>query len=125
MGRLLSAGASPSSMNRYLATLRSVLAHAVADQRATTNAAATVKPPSGSHARREGHFLTVDELRALARACSAPYADVVMVLGLAGLRWGELAGLQVGDLILLPDRRLRLQRSVLRAALRVSCTSTP
>ena len=59
MGRLISSGASPSSVNRYLATLRSVLAHAVADQRVTTNVAATVKPPSGSHARREARFLSL------------------------------------------------------------------
>jgi hypothetical protein len=27
------------------------------------------------------------------------YAELVLVLGLSGLRWGELAGLQVGDLV--------------------------
>ena len=113
MGRLIGSGASPSSVRRYLATLRSVLAYAVADQRVTVNVAATVKPPSGSHSRREGRFLTAKQLHDLAAACRGPYGDVVLVLGMAGLRWGELAGLQVGDLIDVPGRGLRLQRSVL------------
>ena len=113
LGRLISSGASPSSVNRYLATLRSVLAHAVADQRVTTNVAASVKPPSGSHARREARFLTVAQLRSLRQACASEYGDVVMVLGLAGLRWGEVAGLQVGDLVDMPGRGMRVQRAVL------------
>src|SRR3954452_10836543 len=33
--------------------------------------------------------------------------------GLTGMRWGELAGVQVGDLITVPGRGLRLQRTVL------------
>jgi integrase len=40
----------------------------------------------------------------------------VRVLGLAGLRWGELAGLQVGDRIAVPGPGLRLQRSVLASS---------
>lgn len=35
------------------------------------------------------------------------------VLALAGLRWGELAGLQVGDRVSVPGSGLRLHRSVL------------
>ena len=38
------------------------------------------------------------------------------LLGLAGLRWGELAGLQVGDPIAAPGPGLRLQRSVLASS---------
>jgi hypothetical protein len=38
---------------------------------------------------------------------------LVTVLGLCGLRWGELAGLQVGDLVQVPGKGLRLQRAVL------------
>jgi integrase len=113
VGSLVSAGHSASSVNRYLATLRSVLNHAVRDSRITVNPAAFVRPPSGAHTRREGRFLTLAQLWALRDACAAPYADVVPVLGLAGLRWGELAGLQVGDLLALPGAGLRLQRTVL------------
>ena len=35
------------------------------------------------------------------------------MLALAGLRWGELAGLQVGDRVLVPGPGLRLRRAVL------------
>jgi hypothetical protein len=31
-----------------------------------------------------------------------PYADLIMVLGLEGLRWGEVAELQVGDRLSVP-----------------------
>jgi len=63
----------------------------------------------------------LDELRALTEACKGRYRDVVPVpvpvpvpvLALAGLRWGELAGLRVGDRVSVPGPGLRLRRSVL------------
>jgi integrase len=39
---------------------------------------------------------------ALAQACRGPYAELVYVLAMQGLRWGELAGLQVGDRVMVP-----------------------
>jgi len=116
VGGLVSGGCAPSTASRYLATLRSILAYAVADGRVSLNAAASVRAPTAGHVRREGQFLTRDELDALAAACRGIYADVVKVLGLAGLRWGELAGLQVGDRIAVPGPGLRLQRSVLASS---------
>ena len=38
---------------------------------------------------------------------------MVPVLALAGLRWGELAGLRVGDRVSVPGPGLRLRRTVL------------
>ncbi|MBM6405537.1 site-specific integrase [Phycicoccus sp. CSK15P-2] len=64
---------------------------------------------------REG-FLTLDELHALVTAATGRDADVVTVLGLCGLRWGELAGLQVGDVVQVPGPGLRLQRAVLASS---------
>ena len=93
-----------------------MLAFAVADGRVTRNVAAMVKPPKAGRARREGQFLALEELEALAIACNGPYADVVRVLGLCGLRWGELAGLQVGDRVKVPGEGLRLQRTVLASS---------
>ena len=52
-------------------------------------------------------------MEALASACNGPYGDLVMVLGLEGLRWGEVAGLQVGDRVSVPGPGLRLSRTVL------------
>jgi integrase len=65
--------------------------------------------------RREGQFLTVPQLYELHTACKGRYADLVLILGFGGLRWGELAGLQVSDLISVPGRGLRLQRAVLKS----------
>jgi integrase len=70
----------------------------------TVNAAAAAKAPTGGQARREGRFLDLDEVVALAQACRGPYAELVYVLAMQGLRWGELAGLQVGDRVMVPGR---------------------
>jgi hypothetical protein len=43
--------------------------------------------------RREGSFLELDEVVALAQACRGPYAELIYVLAMQGGRWGELAGL--------------------------------
>jgi integrase len=113
VGGLVASGLSPSTASRYLATLRSLLAFAVADGRITANPAASVRAPTTGRSRREGQFLTRAELEDLAEACSGTYSDVVKVLGLAGLRWGEVAGLQVADRVSVPGAGFRVQRSVL------------
>src|SRR4051794_23347610 len=107
VGSQIASGRRPSSVTRYLATLRSILNYAIADGRITVNVAASVKAPSGGQARRDGFHLTVPQLYELADACHGRYAELVLVLGLAGLRWGELAGLQAGDRIWVPGRGLR------------------
>lgn len=88
VGSLVSAGRAPSTAARYLRVLRSLLQYAVNDGRIRTNVAASVKPPSGGRARREGQFLMLEELYALERACVGDYACVVRVLGLAGPSMG-------------------------------------
>ena len=113
VGSLVARGLAPSTATRALATLRSVLAFAVADARVQHNVAAAVRKPTSGRARREGQALTLDELQALTEACQGRYRDVVPVLALAGLRWGELAGLQVGDRVSVPGPGLRLRRAVL------------
>lgn len=112
-GSLVATGMARSTVTRYLSTLRSLLAFAVADGRLTRNVAAEVKVPTGGRTRREGEFLTLEELHDLADACVGKYAETVLVLGLCGLRFGEFAGLQVGDLVAVPGFGLRLQRTVL------------
>src|SRR5215467_11251522 len=85
----------------------------MADGRVQHNVAASVRKPTSGQARREGQALTLAELDALTGACTGPYRDIVPVLALAGLRWGELAGLQVGDQVSVPGPGLRLSRAVL------------
>jgi integrase len=104
LGDLMRRGLARSTATRALATLRSLLSFAVADGRVTVNAAAAAKAPTGGQARREGRFLDLDEVVALAQACRGPYAELVYVLAMQGLRWGELAGLQVGDRVMVPGR---------------------
>lgn len=115
LGGVLSAGAAPSSARRALATFRLILAHAVADERVTRNVAAAVRSPRGG-ARREGRALTVGEVRALREACAGRYGDLVVVLAFTGLRWGELAGLRVGDRVSVPGRGLRVSRALLASS---------
>jgi integrase len=113
LGQLLKRGLARSTVTRALAALRSLLDFAVADGRVTLNVAASVRTPAGGRARREGQALATDELVALVAACRGRYAELVLVLAFQGLRWGELAGLQVGDRVLVPGPGLRLSRTVL------------
>src|SRR5262249_41950487 len=86
VGGLVARNSAPSAAARALATLRSILAFAVADGRIQHNVAASVRRPTSGRARREGQALTLDELHTLTAACVGPYRDVVPVLALAGLR---------------------------------------
>lgn len=113
VGGLVDRDLAPATATRALATLRSILAFAVADGRVSHNVAATVRRPTSGRGRREGRALTLAELHALTAACTGPYRDVVPVLALAGLRWGELAGLQVGDRLSAPGPGLRVSRAML------------
>ena len=116
VGGRVEGGCSAATANRYLSTHRSMLAFALADGRLARNVATGVPLPRGAKVRREGQFLTVDELHALTAAATGRYAELVTVLGLCGLRWGELAGLQVGDVVRVPGPGLRLQRAVLASS---------
>lgn len=118
VGRLVSAGCQPSTASRYLATFRGLMAFAVQDGRISINPVAAVKAPTAGRVRREGLFLTVAEVDHLVDACRGPYAELVRVLALAGLRWGELAGLRVGDRVRVPGEGLRLQRAVMASSSR-------
>ncbi len=112
--QLVAVGKAPATARRALATFRGILDHAIADERLTRNVARAAKAPRGQNAR-EGLSLTLDEVEELASACRGRYRDVVVVLAHTGLRWGELAGLQVGDCISNPGFGLRVQRAALNS----------
>ena len=80
-------------------------------RRRAAKAEPALTPGRGAAQRRR-----LDELLELAEACKGRYRDVVPVLALAGLRWGELAGLQVGDRVSVPGPGLRLRRAVLASS---------
>lgn len=124
VGRLVAEGMAPSTASRNLGVFRRLLDFARQDGRIAVNAAAVVKPPTAGYVKREGRHLTRDEIAALAAACRGEYADVVWVLALAGLRWGELAGLKVGDRVKVPGEGFRLQRTVMSSEDRGRCSRT-
>jgi hypothetical protein len=70
--RLMRRGLARWTATRALATFRSLLSFAVADGRVTVNVAVAAKAPTGGQARREGRFLDLDEVVALAQACRGP-----------------------------------------------------
>ena len=106
LGDLMRRGLARSTATRALATLRSLLSFAVADGRVTVNAAAAAKAPTGG--RRGARAGSSTSMKWWLRPKRAgPYAELIYVLAMQGLRWGELAGLQVGDRVMVPGPGLR------------------
>jgi integrase len=103
-------GLAPATITQAVACLRSILGYAVADRRIRRNVAAGIKPTKRGR-KREPRFLTLDELRELADATGEAGRDVVLFLGLTGLRWSEMVALRVGDLVQVPGRGVRVQRA--------------
>jgi integrase len=101
---------SPATATRILATLKALLSFAARDGRLTQNVAADVgvrrTPGRGRDEQTQrARPLTLPALRQLYRQQleRSPQADITLVLGLTGLRWGELAGLRVGDVLIGAD----------------------
>lgn len=76
------------------AVLYGILENAVRDRRISSNPARGVKLPAIT--KRPNTYLSAEQLRALAIE-SGRYGSLVLLLGTAGLRWGEAAGLHVED----------------------------
>ena len=105
VNQLTDAGKKLSTVRHAFFTVRMMLEQAVVDGRLTKNPAEHVKLPK-EHARKGGQvgvvddrsqFLTRQQVSALVGATPWPYNVLVHVAAWAGLRAGELAGLQVGD----------------------------
>lgn len=75
--------------------LARILDDAVRDRRLAANPARGVKLPA--RARRKNIYLNADQLHALAMEAGR-YRSLVLLLGTAGLRWGEAAALRVSDI---------------------------
>lgn len=97
--RMTTRGLSVNTLRRTLSVLRLLLDYAVMDERIDVNVARKVTPPKGATVV-EPHWLTVGQLGALASSVPAHCRVVVLALGLMGLRFSEMAGLQVRDAIL-------------------------
>jgi integrase len=94
---------SPQSVRKAVNVLSGALQLAVDDGRLPANPAHRLKLPRS--VRTSKRYLSHDQVAALAiavgrrpLASSLGYDLVVLVLAYCGLRWGELAGLRVGDI---------------------------
>lgn len=100
-------GKSGSTVRQAHAVLAKVFDLAVMDKAIRENPARGVKLPRKGKAVKV--YLTAEQLGRLAEVCTR-HSEIVWVLGTVGLRWGELAGLQVQDINVLRGR-FNIERS--------------
>ncbi len=112
----LAARRSPATTRKVHRTLSLILDEAVAERRLAVNPAHGVRLPS-LPAQLGDHVLSVDQVETLA-ATVRHHGTLVRVAGYCGLRWGEVAALQVGD-VDLGARRLRVQRAQVEVSGRI------
>ena len=93
---------SPAHTRHTLTVVSQILKLAVRDGRLTRNVADGVAKPR--LARPVQRFLGNEEVARLAREMPEPYDLMVVLLAFTGLRFGEVAGLQVGDVDLARGR---------------------
>ena len=106
-GNVTKKGSSATVVLRAEGILSGLLEQAVRDRLIPENPCRDLELPRKQ--RREHRYLTCAELSRLADA-AGDRRTIVLVLGLCGLRWGELVGLRVGD-VDLDRRRLSVRRS--------------
>lgn len=107
---------SASTVRRAHACLAQILDAAVADRLLAANPARGIRLPRKTRGRHV--YLTMEQVRRLAEECSR-HGEIVWVLATTGLRWGELAGLQVAD-VDLDRRRLRVERAAVQVGSRMT-----
>lgn len=99
---------SPKTIRNTFAVLSGVMKRAVRDNRIPANPCEGAELPKIITADKT--ILTPAEVLTMA-AAAGNYSDMVKALAMAGLRWGELAGLQVQD-VDLEAQRLRVNRQI-------------
>lgn len=92
---------SPSMVATVYSVLARILDDAARDRLIAANPARGVKLPA--RGTRRNVYLSADQLRRLADQ-SGRYRSLVLLLGTAGLRWGEAAALRVSDVDFLKRR---------------------
>ncbi|GAA2497163.1 tyrosine-type recombinase/integrase [Terrabacter carboxydivorans] len=100
--------AAPRTKRDALRVLRNVLDYAVEDGRIVKNPAAGIRV-AGTKGT-PGQALSMGELRTFVAALSESERDVALVLGLAGLRWSELAALDERDVVRVGPRMFLMVR---------------
>jgi integrase len=100
-------GMAPPTIRHHYNALRQVLQFAVEERAIPYNPAQFVKLPTDKSTGRlkpEMGFLSPDQVAVLASKLDPPYDLLTLFMAYTGLRAGEVAGLNVGDLDLLRDR---------------------
>lgn len=112
IGEMVDAGLSHTSVDRGRSVLAGILAGAVAARRIAENPAENPgnMPRKSS---REMRILTPTQLTDLA-AAAGPHRDLILTLGLTGLRWGEAVALR-SPRISLERRRIAVAESAVEA----------
>jgi integrase len=104
---------APRSVRRIHSTMRAIGNYAVATDHIARNPVRGIKLPAT--VPTEVHVFTPEELVSAADALPAEYRPMVWLGAVLGMRWQEVAALQMGALDLL-GRTLAVERAVVRGA---------
>lgn len=107
----LSTSLAPSTVKTRTAYVRTVLRAAVLDRRLASNPLDGVKLPAVRKTEHSMRIPSPAEVRAIRKAIEPAWAAFVDVMAFAGLRIGEAAALQVGDIDFL-RRTIHVQRQI-------------
>lgn len=99
---------SPKTVRNSYGVLNQVMKRAVRDRQIVANPCTGVDLPKVQP--KEIVVVPVEDVEKIAVAAGG-YGDVVRFLAMTGLRWGEMAGLQVGD-VNIKRRRIHVQRQI-------------
>ncbi|MBN7524300.1 site-specific integrase [Mycobacteroides abscessus subsp. massiliense] len=114
-------GAGPATIENAVGVLRMVLALAVEDKRLAANPATGIKLPPRKHRPRA--YLTHEQVWELAGTFDPRYRMLVLFLAYTGLRFGEVAALEVRDIDFL-RRRIEVRQQVTEVEGRLTWTPT-
>jgi integrase len=115
-GRMLQDGLARSSVVRFRATLSGMFSWAVRSRLIRRSPLVNLRVPAGlsTDEKHEVYPFSLQELREVVEVISGistAHGQVALVLGLTGLRWGELCALRVRDVQLVPRMAFLVSRS--------------
>jgi len=113
MAELTTTGYAPETVARTMRWVRLTLNQAIRDRRILASPADGLLLPRTR--RTDMRFLNATQVNELAAALPDRYGSLATVAAYTGLRWGELAGLQVPD-IDMHRRRLTVNTSLIEAS---------
>lgn len=116
-------GFAPATIRNHVKYIRTVLQGAVRDRLITSDPTAGVRLPALRRAEVAMRLPTTSQVRDLLDAAAPGFVAFVALCAFAGLRRGEAAGVQVGDLDI-AGRRLLVRRQIQRVPGRRGATAT-